>query len=68
MNELKVCPFCGKEPALCIYTRVTDEDLSAPYIITKQHEHSLKCDCGAKMVGKSFEDAIEKWNRRVNNV
>ena len=71
MVELKPCPFCGGL-----------DGRNGNYFITEVSvqytEHGFRgiveCGCGASMVSYLFDDetdayenAIEEWNRRVDN-
>ena len=55
---LKDCPFCGGKA----------------YVEKMGYPHLVYCGrCGARVTGKGFaeegeRDAIERWNRRVNEV
>lgn len=57
MDELKPCPFCGKEPY--IQSRPTAR---------KTKIYSVKCRCGAmhKFVDRRYK-AIDAWNNRKEN-
>lgn len=63
MNKIKNCPFCGFE------MDVYDEDCLYP--ISREKNvwkivcYGLKGGCSASIFGKSPEDCIEKWNKRV---
>ena len=55
-NYLKDCPFCGQRPEV---------ELAASY-----YHYSLRCinehcAAGPKVVGRTFDDVVEKWNNRV---
>lgn len=66
-NYIKPCPFCGQE------IRVTDPDFCYP--TTRKNEYGVQyyragCieiagGCGAEVIGESYEEAFDKWNRRV---
>lgn len=62
-EKLEPCPFCGLTPDL--------EDDDVCYPLDKKHSiWTCGCPessggCGAEVVGNSKEDAIKKWNTRV---
>lgn len=56
MTELKPCPFCGSEA----YVIIRDVDDWTPWIRCKGC--GVETDCF-----DSAEEAIEAWNRRVDN-
>lgn len=67
MNELKPCPFCGAK----------ETDFGEPvnlWMTTDEKgniEFSVDCqNCGANigLFNRTEEEAIEAWNRRVNEV
>ena len=55
--ELKPCPFCGR----------------SPMVIVEDGCHYVACECGAMMLdglSQMFDtaaEAIEAWNRRLND-
>lgn len=62
MSELKPCPFCGGEAVLKILS--TDGIAMMPKIMW----HKVMCKkCEAIIACTYAEEAIEKWNRRVND-
>ena len=73
MNELKKCPFCGKNIAECCTVaevNLTDYD-SDDYDFDSTH-YTVVCSyndggCGASVGSwyESEEDAVEAWNDRA---
>lgn len=59
MNELKPCPFCGGEG--CVQEHVFSGYTSTFGVVC------LDCCCETRQFYDSKEDAIEAWNRRVND-
>jgi Lar family restriction alleviation protein len=58
MNELKLCPFCGgKAHAAYHNSRNKDDEY---YLIMCAY-------CFARTVGETVEEAIDAWNRRIND-
>lgn len=58
MNELKPCPFCGGEARIRDFTMVDLEPEIDVFCI----------NCGAQtFVYETKDDAIEAWNRRVED-
>ena len=59
-NELKPCPFCGSTP------RIIENKLNLKHII-----YAVECDLDnhTVMFGwfDSEDEAIEAWNRRIDN-
>lgn len=48
--ELKPCPFCGNT---CL-------------VLRPRFASFIKCnDCGTIKIGDTFEECVEKWNRRA---
>ena len=75
MNELKSCPFCGKDVAdvaLVGEHEYADQDEGAPDYSFFWTHYDVVCDyskggCGAS-TGKQYktpEEAAEAWNRRA---
>lgn len=61
MTELKPCPFCGSKNTACSFYTTHTEGMEDHYYIGCKN-------CGANgSRGKSEEEAIEAWNRRVND-
>lgn len=61
--ELLPCPFCGFVP------HVEDDDCVYP-VDRELTVYGLNCyeiggGCGARVLGESTEDVIQKWNTRV---
>lgn len=56
-SEIATCPFCGSEP-------------DAYEWVNKQGENRFviectDCNCSPMLIGKTREEAIEIWNKRV---
>lgn len=60
MAELKPCPFCGKQPSSDKITIISTHG-------RKKEIEVVMCQCGGIMLGLSKEEAIEAWNRRVED-
>ena len=63
MTELKTCPFCGGEVKLIIVPYYFKQGLSSSGWVVK----CLK-GCCYQLPHSSDHDAIEAWNRRVEDV
>jgi len=59
-NELKPCPFCGKEP------RLLDSTMLVRRPMFRGHR-GIVCSCGAIMIAFNNTEAAEAWNRRADN-
>ena len=59
-EELKPCPFCGKEPEL----RTLSGNQSTYYYIECRNFDCLLY-CYTKHKYENYQQAIEAWNRRV---
>lgn len=61
--ELRPCPFCGKQPGW--FPIEPDYEHGSAYA----HVCCVELDggCGAEMLMTSNEEAIAKWNRRVDD-
>ena len=62
-NELKPCPFCGGKARLLT---------KSPFYILEMNRgrRAVFCttdNCYAVMFAETDQEAIEKWNRRVND-
>lgn len=56
MEELKPCPFCGREARIMLEEEDRPDDSF----------HNIYCtNCGVQFWVKSKSQAIEAWNRRV---
>ena len=61
MEKLKCCPFCGGEAHLvrsCKIKRLDETVMMGVLVICS--------GCKASNYARTDEDAISKWNRRVN--
>ena len=61
-NELKPCPFCGGEAKLTTFR-------SARVRLFKLVGYSVDCSvcCARSVLRLEADEAIEAWNRRVEN-
>jgi len=58
MTELKPCPFCGS----------TEIHTYEPTMYEIGNDASVNCEnpiCEAEVRGRTLQEAIAKWNRRV---
>ena len=63
-NKMFPCPFCGVKGMLSGKYTIEGIDAWAVYCGATPNDFS----CGAQITSiKSEEDAIRKWNRRVDN-
>ena len=60
MSDLKPCPFCGGEAEAIKAHHIFEN----PYVVICSNE---KCRASLGMFSKTKEEAIEAWNRRVDN-
>lgn len=70
MAELKPCPFCGGEISLVLYS-------GFGFMLHHAHEDNPECpiasyECDGGILGGVYiygteEQAVEAWNRRVND-
>lgn len=62
-ERLGICPFCGKKPVANVVPPHSHE------IVTFMPDYPggafIECVCGVAMSGATLEEAIEKWNRRI---
>lgn len=63
MTELKTCPYCGDA-----WLYVSDGNYNSGY---ESFGYRVKCECGfawrAVPWCKTEEEAVNEWNRRVDN-
>lgn len=75
MAILNNCPFCGQyefDLEDCLHPSGTTWKYSADsecniYGVHKQYPNKcyvLRCDCDVEMHGDSWDDVINKWNKR----
>lgn len=59
ISELKRCPFCGGKAEMLISEY---EDSRKEYLVA-----CAECDGMVERWRETEEEAVEQWNRRVNN-
>ena len=69
MNELKPCPFCGNQPVVGKYEpRLYRPVMNHTYcIVCCECEMMFGWDCDYGGRFDTEEEAIEAWNRRIDN-
>lgn len=63
-EELPKCPFCGGEPTC---DEIPEEKIPIQFLPVVPRGDVRCTVCGAKTLGKTLQEAKEKWKRRVSN-
>lgn len=63
--KLLPCPFCGEDAAIWYYPASERLNRSDSYYVGCTNDH---CGCEMEHLGgwKTYEDAVNAWNRRSN--
>lgn len=63
-EKLKPCPFCGRTPYI---NEIAPHKHMLPGIPDCEGECFVECQCSCAISAKSRIEAVEKWNRRIDN-